>query len=398
MTYALEASTSTDLNWRVPRLACATVFCALPGKLAVAPNLSSERDRGTSRRRGLVGLALWALWAAFVAWVALPGGILWATEPKKLPPSMVLEPPHELSMVSQPAYRIAPPDVVQILVIKLVPRQPYHIELFDLLQIRAVGTMLEQPIDQFYLVQADGTVALGPVYGKVRVVGMSMEEASRAIMHQLQSVLQHPVVTVVLARSSAAQQIARNFVVQPDGTVDLGLYGMVPIAGKTITEARLAVEKQLSLYFDGPEVGLDVVSYRSQKYYIIIAGAEGAEPIVPVPVTGNETVLDALSQIRGLPQISSKTMWVARPAPGGFGCEQILPIDWVAITRGARTDTNYQILPGDRIYIVDDKIIAANHYLTMATEPIQRLLSVSGLGAATIRNFQTTGRGYNQNR
>ena len=35
-----------------------------------------------------------------------------------------LEPPRELSMVSLPAYRIAPPDVIRIEVVKLVPRLP----------------------------------------------------------------------------------------------------------------------------------------------------------------------------------------------------------------------------------------------------------------------------------
>jgi len=48
---------------------------------------------------------------------------------------------------------------------------PYHIHVFDVLQIRAVGTILEQPIDGFYLVDADGQVALGPAYGWAKVKG-----------------------------------------------------------------------------------------------------------------------------------------------------------------------------------------------------------------------------------
>ncbi len=282
------------------------------------------------------------------------------------------EPPHELSKVSLPAYRIEPPDVVQILAVKLVPRQPYHIEEFDMLQIQALGTLLDQPINNYYLVQADGTVDLGPVYGKVRVAGMTADEANHEITRKLKALLQQPVVSLLLARAASVQQVNRNYQVQSDGTVDLGRYGMVSVTGKTITEARLAVEDRLSMFFDGPTIGLDVVAYNSKKYYIIIAGAEVGEPIVPVPITGNETVLDALSQINGLPRISSKTMWLARPAPNGFGCEQILPIDWAAITRGARADSNYQILPGDRIYIVDDKLIATEQFLSKFTNPIER--------------------------
>ena len=67
-----------------------------------------------------------------------------------------------------------------------------------------------------------------------------------------------------------------------------------------------------------------------------------------LPVTGNETVLDAIAKVNGLSQLSSKKIWIARPAPDQFGCQQILPVDWDAITQGGQTATNYQVLPGDR--------------------------------------------------
>ena len=77
-----------------------------------------------------------------------------------------------------------------------------------------------------------------------------------------------------------------------------------------------------------------------------------------VPITGNDTVLDALSAVNGLSQVSSAKVWVARPAPGGFGCEQILPVDYAAITHGGSTATNYQIMPGDRVFVAGDSMIA----------------------------------------
>ena len=43
-------------------------------------------------------------------------------------------------------------------------------------------------------------------------------------------------------------------------------------------------------------------------------------------------------------------IWIA-PAAGGAGAAQTLPVDWEAITREGDTTTNYQILPGDRIFI-----------------------------------------------
>ena len=54
-----------------------------------------------------------------------------------------------------------------------LPPEPYTIAPNDVLQIKAAGTLLDQPIDNFYLVEQSGTVALGPAYGRVKVQGMS---------------------------------------------------------------------------------------------------------------------------------------------------------------------------------------------------------------------------------
>ncbi len=100
-----------------------------------------------------------------------------------------MEAPRELSKVSLPTYRIEPPDVLWIGSVKLVPRPPYQIGIFDVLQIRALGTLGEEPINSYYLVEADGSVNFGPIYGSVRVEGMSVEEANREITLHLQTIL-----------------------------------------------------------------------------------------------------------------------------------------------------------------------------------------------------------------
>src|SRR3972149_10444131 len=81
------------------------------------------------------------------------------------PVPQAMEPPREKSMVALPAYRVEPPDILQIDMLKMVPLPPYRIEVYDVLQIRAMGTLLDQPIDNFFLVEGEGTVDLGPAYG-----------------------------------------------------------------------------------------------------------------------------------------------------------------------------------------------------------------------------------------
>jgi protein involved in polysaccharide export with SLBB domain len=152
----------------------------------------------------------------------------------------------------------------------------------------------------------------------------------------------------------------------------------------------------LAQYFDSPRVGVSVSQYSSVGYYVIVAGTIGAtESIQRYPITGNETVLDALAQ-PGLASlaISSQTLWLARPGPSGL--DQILPIDWHGIARGAETATNYQILPGDRLYIVNDAAVAVNDFIGTLSAPVNHLLSIGNLGVGTINGMEMTGRGYNQ--
>lgn len=321
-----------------------------------------------------------------------------------------LEPPREKSLVSLAAYRIEPPDVLQIEVFKLVPLPPYRAEIYDVLQIDVINTLPDHPIGPldyygratpdggYYLVEAEGTVNLGPAYGTVRVAGMTIEQIEEAVRQHLLQVLQDPRPSVKLARASGTQPITGPYLVGPDGTVNLRQYGAVHVAGKTIAEAKVTLEQHLAEYFDSPEVSVDVAAYNSKVYYVVTAGAGMGDNVVRVPVTGNETVLDAISNIGGLSQLSSKQIWVARPAPGDFGCEQILPIDWDAITRGGSTATNYQIMPGDRIFIAEDNMVALANFINRAISPFERLVGVTSLTASTTRNLQTLGRAYNAQR
>ena len=314
---------------------------------------------------------------------------------KQQPPPQ-MEIPREMSKISLPAYQIEPPDLLQVEVVKMVPLPPYRLESYDVLQVQVMGTLLDQPIDGYYLIEAEGIINLGPAYGTVRVAGMTVEEAKAAVTNQLMNTLREPQVSVQLARTGGTQQISGIYLVAPDGTINMKQYGAVPVAGKTMLEARLAIQRQLSQFFDSPEVAVDMAGYNSKVYYIITEGAGMGDNVVRVPVTGNETLLDAISQVGGLSQLSSKKIHIARPAPGNSGCEQILPVDWVAISRGGVTSTNYQLFPGDRVFITEEPIVASTNFLARLTAPVERLFGITGLGISTVRQSQIMGRSYNQ--
>ena len=308
-----------------------------------------------------------------------------------------MEPPRELSMVSLPVYRISPPDVIRIEVVKLVPRASHRIEPFDVLLIRVLGTLKSQPIDKQYPVEADGTVVLGASYGTLRVEGMTIDEVEAELTRILKMTLRQPVVSVQLTRSAAAEQLSGPYPVQPDGTVNLRSCGMIYLAGTTVTEAREAVEARLNQYFDSPRVGVEVVQFNSKSYFVIDESSIGSGAMQRFPITGNETVLDAIAQLEKITRITSKTIWVARPAPGDCRRDQILPVNWDEIAHTGKTDTNYQLLPGDRVYIVNDRAVGINAFLSKFATPIERLLNIGSQGSSAMLDAEALGRDYNKN-
>jgi polysaccharide export outer membrane protein len=285
-------------------------------------------------------------------------------------------------------YVIEPPDILQIDAIRVVPLPPYKIAPLDGLFIQSTNTLPTEPISGVYSVEPDGIVNLGASYGSVQIVDMSLAEAKSAIEDRLKKVLKEPVVTVSLAQSRANQQIRGEHLVCPDGTVNLGLYGSVYVAGKTLSAAKADIEQQLSKYLYKPEVAVDVFAYNSKVFYIVTDGAGAGEQVIRIPTTGNETVLDAISQVNGLPAVASKTgVWIARPTPAGQNPYQKLPVDWDGITRCGLTATNYQVMPGDRIYVMAQPIIAADVYLGRYIAPIERIFGITLLGSSTVRSF-----------
>jgi protein involved in polysaccharide export with SLBB domain len=198
-------------------------------------------------------------------------------------------------------------------------------------------------------------------------------------------VLRNPQVSITLAQSAGQQQIAGEHIIAQDGRVNLGIYGSVYVAGMTVDEVRRAVEQHLSQFLDNPKVAVDVGAYNSKVYYVIFGSAGFGESVLRFPAMGNETVLDALSQTNGLSQLASKhAIWIARPSPSGAGCDQILPVHWDEITKEANTSTNYQVFPGDRIFIDSDKFYAADSALTKVIAPFERIFGVTTLGIQTL--------------
>jgi len=285
--------------------------------------------------------------------------------------------PKELAKVALPVYTVEPPDILVVEAINIVPKQPYQLRSGDLISVFVppIQTEPNDPISGPFPIQPGGVVNLGPNYGTIRVAGMQIEQAQAAIQEYLTNPengrLKEASVSVSLVEMSGKQQIAGQHLVGPDGSITLGSYGSVPVVGLTLAQTKQIIEQHLRNFLEDPEVSVDVFAYNSKVYYVITEGAGTGDGVTRFPITGNETVLDAMANINGTTEVSSKRIWIARPTPDGIS-EQILPVDWRGVSAMGTAGTNYQIMPGDRIFVAEDNLVAYDTHLAKVLAPMER--------------------------
>lgn len=292
--------------------------------------------------------------------------------------------PRELSKTALPDYMIEPPDILLIDAVKVVPLPPYRVHTLDTLIVSVGGALPERPIEGEYSVESGGLINFGSPYGSVSVAGLTLADAQQAIENHLRQSLAQPLVSVQLGQTIGSQQIAGEHLVGPDGMVSLGTYGKVFVAGATQSQARAAIEAHLSQFLEDPEVSVEIFAYNSKFYYVFTQGAGLGDGVAKFSITGNETVLDAIAEVNGLEAVSSKHIWVARPSADAPGGSVILPVDWEAITALGSANTNYQLMPGDRVYIQEDKLVATDTFVSKVISPFERIAGFISLGTQTV--------------
>jgi polysaccharide biosynthesis/export protein len=217
------------------------------------------------------------------------------------------------------------------------------------------------------------------------------------------------IIIVEVLEALPGRPVSGEHLVRPDGKISLGFYGEVYVAGLTTTEIKEKVILHLREFITDEVLGLiredregkeekilpektnrvfvDVVSYNSKVYYV--QGDVG----VPgrLPITGNETVLDAINYAGGLiPTASTVNIRLVRPSPPGACCESILPVNYAAIVNVGDTTTNYQLLPGDRVLVYRDPIVRTTVFIDRLAAPFQSVLNSMlqyGFTARTIKSI-----------
>jgi polysaccharide export outer membrane protein len=236
--------------------------------------------------------------------------------------------PREFQKVSMPEYVVEPPDLIMVEVLEALPGRPISGER---------------------LVKPDGKITLG-FYGEVYVAGLTVPEVKEKIVLHLRRVLTDDA---------------------------LGLWEMKE--GK----APVPVDPR-----DSDRVFVDVTAYNSKAYYI---QGDVAAP-GRLPITGNETVLDAINYAGGLiPTAAPQNIRLVRPAPPGAACQQVLPVNLAAIVSGGDPTTNYQLMPGDRIMVYRDPIVRTTLFVDRLAAPFQTVINTMLQYSFTARSIKSIG-------
>jgi protein involved in polysaccharide export with SLBB domain len=182
------------------------------------------------------------------------------------------------------------------------------------------------------------------------VAGLTVKETIQKIDEHLSKTLVQPEVAVRITDKPKNKQVGGTHLIGPDGHINLGTFGQVYVAGMTVDEARKAIERKLAEFFDKPSVAVDVTAYNSKVYYVIVQGGDAGDSIFRFPLTGNDTVLDALAQVNAKLHKNTR-LWVSRRA--GENETKTLQIDWEKITAEGDAASNHQLRPGDRVFLQD---------------------------------------------
>lgn len=168
---------------------------------------------------------------------------------------------------------------------------------------------------------------------------------------------------VQVADTDSLVRLPSDQPVLPDGTIELGVYGRPVAAGRTVPEIEAQVNQLVNAGVqsvakdkekpDPVRVTVRLIGRQSKVFYVLgEVNAPGAYPLA-----GRETVLDGLLVAGGLTrQANERQIIVSRPTHPD-GCRIVLPVCYNQIVQLGDTASNYQLQPGDRIYVPSSSIL-----------------------------------------
>jgi polysaccharide export outer membrane protein len=168
-----------------------------------------------------------------------------------------------------------------------------------------------------------------------------------------------------------APEITRDVTVRPDGKISFELVGDVEVAGKTVREVRANIEQRLKEFVVHPDVTVVLAQSTSRRFYVLgeVRGP-GSYSLI-----GQVSALHAIAGAGGVTQFANKDgIRLVRPGTPGAA----YAVDFEKISQYGDAQTNFQLEPGDVIYVPPNAFAQVGYAIGIVLFPIQQIV---GLGS-----------------
>ena len=179
--------------------------------------------------------------------------------------------------------------------------------------------------------------------------------------------------------------ITRSVVVRPDGHISFDLVGDVEVAGKTIREVQAEITQRISRFIVHPDVAVNLAASRSRQIFVL---GEIRNPGA-YPILGTTSVIDAFGKAGGSTRFSKlSTARLLRPTEGE---PLAFHVNLEAIARSGDGQTNYELEPGDILFVPPNAWARVGYAIGVVFFPLQQVLGLGGLGGRNAVSVHTGG-------
>jgi polysaccharide export outer membrane protein len=173
-------------------------------------------------------------------------------------------------------------------------------------------------------------------------------------------------------------EILRELAVRPDGRISFDLIGDIEVEGKSVVQVQEEITRRISEYIVSPTVVVTLAESNSRRFHVF------GEVMRPgsYPLIGRVTALDALGTAGGptrFAALSSGRLIRPRQEEG-----QVYAVNFDSISLRGQADSNYELQPGDVVYVPPNASASLGYALQIIFYPLQQILGLGGTAVRTI--------------
>ena len=173
-------------------------------------------------------------------------------------------------------------------------------------------------------------------------------------------------------------EVSGRFQINQEGKIQYEFVGDIKLSGMTKEDAAKVIAERLAEYIISPEVSVKISGYNSKVVYVVgEVGRPGKIFMRGDTITIREALMDA-----GLPQLTGVTRKSRLITPSEKGKGAVKKVDVYALLYEGDLTQNFEMKPGDVIYIPAT-------FLTKTMRALQPVAAPIGTAAGTGRTLTT---------